>query len=409
MPVTWILVTVRDRMALTRLTLESLARHTPGDARLIVVDNGSREDTLDYLAGELKKGVIHRLVCNRAGTVPQWEKTYAINQAVDLLRTEEFDYFAWIDNDIEVRPGWLEAAQHVLSTCPEFAVCSMHNDELQEEAHKTLREEEVGPHTVRVKASANGALWVVRRSFFGLYGLPPVGLGLSREGAEDWYYIDCLKRKGGLFAVVDGYSVHQGYGDSLRADVHRALEGKKRLRKGRALKAGLGLVATSMIAALHQEYGAHVYGEPWRHWLTGAALAGMLAGAGALHAYARRAGRAALACFLASTAVIHVGVLAAYEGGYNSLLKNVLYLLGGSEEFLRRIVPHHARPVPDDAFFELTGVMMFVAGLVAACYAYRLLREREIGELRPCPSAARSSRSPGGRGHGRRRKRAGIA
>ncbi len=214
---TWILVTVRGRPELTGKCIDALLQNTPGDWKIIIVDNGSRDETLDELYRLFRDGKIERLVCNKVGTVPQWEKGYAIRQAVRLVEDEPHDLFAWVDNDVVVNPGWLAAAQLVLVTLADIEVCSLHNDNIQEKRHKTIRTERVGPYTVRRKLTANGAAWVMRSGFFAKYGLPPIGMGINREGTEDWFYSDKLQHDGRpRFGIVEGFAEHLGYQCSIK-------------------------------------------------------------------------------------------------------------------------------------------------------------------------------------------------
>ena len=223
-PFAWILVTVRGRPALTGRCLEALMRLPPEEYRLIVVDNGSRDETLDELYRMFRLGKIYRLICNQVGTMPQWEKCYAIRQAVRIAMDDPGEMFAWIDNDVVVKDGWLDAARSVLAALPEVEVCSLHNDNIQERRHKTLREVQVGQIHVRLKLTANGAAWVMRGDFFAKHGLPPIGLGVNREGTEDWFYSDKLRADGRpRFAVID-YANHIGYQNSLKHQVIAAIK-----------------------------------------------------------------------------------------------------------------------------------------------------------------------------------------
>lgn len=217
-PTTWILVTVKGRPELTERCLHALLAHTSGERKIIVVDNGSRDATLDYLYRQFRQGEIHRLICNKVDTVSQWEKSYAICQAAHALRMEHHEYFAWIDNDIVVKNGWLTVAQRVLDELPQVAVASMHNDKYQEGRHETVDRLMVGDVPVRLKNTANGALWVMRREFFDFYGLPPTGLGITKRGTEDWHYCEEMRKRKILFAVVDGYSEHLGYDQSVKKE-----------------------------------------------------------------------------------------------------------------------------------------------------------------------------------------------
>ncbi|KKM89240.1 hypothetical protein LCGC14_1250660 [marine sediment metagenome] len=224
---TWVIMTVREREALTRRSLDALMERTPADVGFMVVDCGSLGSAPDYPYAMLRHGRIHKLICNAADTVPQWQKSYAIRQAVDVLSSESYQYFAWVDNDVQVMTGWLQAAKKVLTEMPEVDVCSVHNDVLQEKLHPTVETRNLGSLSVRLKKTANGALWVVRGVFFKKWGLPPVGKGITQDGTEDWHYSGVMRRHGKMIAVVDGFSDHIGQNCSLRERESRIAKGEK--------------------------------------------------------------------------------------------------------------------------------------------------------------------------------------
>jgi len=122
--------------------------------------------------------------------------------------------------------GWLAAAWKVLTEMP-VDICSMHNDEQQEGLHPTVETRRLGRLSVRLKRSANGALWVVREDFFKKWGLPPVGMGITREGTEDWYYSGVMQRHKMMIAVVGGFSDHIGRNCSLRSRESRIAKGER--------------------------------------------------------------------------------------------------------------------------------------------------------------------------------------
>ena len=214
---TIIIVTTCGRPEITRTCLNHLIERTPRAERdIVVVDNGSRDKTLDYIYALLRKGDIYRFLANKCDTVPQWQKSYAIQEAVHLTRMEQFDYFAWIDNDIEVQKGWLTAARDILKARPDVQVCSVHDDEEQDANHPTVVGTKIAGYDVKIRETANGALWVMRRAFFDMHGLPPAGQGIRGEAAEDWYYSGYFKERGVPFIVLPGYSTHHGRKDSAK-------------------------------------------------------------------------------------------------------------------------------------------------------------------------------------------------
>lgn len=97
-----VLVATRDRAASLASTLESLvaARTTGLDWELLVVDNGSSDETPAVLAGFADRLPLVALVEPRAG------KNRALNRALARARGR---LLVFTDDDVAVAPGWLAA------------------------------------------------------------------------------------------------------------------------------------------------------------------------------------------------------------------------------------------------------------------------------------------------------------
>lgn len=98
-------LTTYENLHLTKLALDSIWRNTPklrtGEARLIVIDNNSKDDTVDYIT---RFSFVEKvIVSDRDCIAYQW------NQFVDLLQKNED--FLIIPNDVVVGPNWLELLQ----------------------------------------------------------------------------------------------------------------------------------------------------------------------------------------------------------------------------------------------------------------------------------------------------------
>jgi hypothetical protein len=76
--------------------------------------------------------------------------------------------------------------------------------------------------------------------------------------------------------------------------------------------------------------------------------------------------------------VVQVGGFGVFEGGYNHLLKDALYLGGASPALLRRLFPAPRYELPDDAFCEVTGVLRVVSA-ITGYHLYRAVQERLRG------------------------------
>lgn len=144
-----------------------------------------------------------------------------------------------------------------------------------------------------------------------------------------------------------------------------------------AIKVGLISVGVLLLTTIHHFYGAAIYNTPWRYHVAFVSIPAALFIAGALFAGGKyphtTLGRAALWSAVIAVAVIPFGVFGLFEGGYNHIVKDVLYFSGAPRELVLRLFPPPTYEMPDDLFFELTGVMQFFIALPAVYYAYRLL------------------------------------
>jgi hypothetical protein len=139
-------------------------------------------------------------------------------------------------------------------------------------------------------------------------------------------------------------------------------------------------LAALFLTAVHHVYGAYVYGTPWR---THVAFVSVVAAAALVGSFAvlRRppgtvAGEIALSILAVVTLAIPVVGIGLFEGAYNHALKNALYFGGASLQTLSRLFPPPAYELPNDVFFEVTGVLQLFLGVAAGRRLYQLLAAR---------------------------------
>jgi hypothetical protein len=158
----------------------------------------------------------------------------------------------------------------------------------------------------------------------------------------------------------------------------------------------LAALAALLLTTVHHVYGAYVYDTPWRnHVAHVSGLAGTVI-VGSVLVLRRRpagvAGKVALGAFALTALAIPVVGIGLFEGGYNHVLKVTLYFGGASPETLRRLFPPPAYELPNDVFFEVTGVLQLAAGIVTGHQLYRLLlNSREARSLHSTPMASRAA------------------
>jgi hypothetical protein len=150
----------------------------------------------------------------------------------------------------------------------------------------------------------------------------------------------------------------------------------------RSTWASLGVL---LLTVVHHVYGAWLYATPWRLHVVGVAAVAGAAIVGASAAFVASRGRRfeplALAVFTLLTVVIPISGFGIFEGLYNHVLKIVLFLVGTRSEVMDRLFPAPTYSMPNDLFFEASGVLQVaVAALVARSHG--LLVRRVIREPR---------------------------
>ena len=100
-PVATVVVVPRERFSAARASLESIFEHTTASFELVYVDAGSPRHVARYLAAEAERRGFRLIRINRY---------LAPNQARNIgARTVTTPYVVFVDNDVIVSPGWLDA------------------------------------------------------------------------------------------------------------------------------------------------------------------------------------------------------------------------------------------------------------------------------------------------------------
>jgi hypothetical protein len=127
---------------------------------------------------------------------------------------------------------------------------------------------------------------------------------------------------------------------------------------------------------VHHVYGAIVFETPWRLHIVFIALpVGVLFTGLFVSAYRRRGTAAGRWLKWAGAGVILVfcvALIGIYEGGYNHLLANIVFLTHGPDT-TAAIYDMAVHEMPTEPVFETTGIAQFVAGIGAAWTTFRLL------------------------------------
>ena len=93
--------------------LPSVTAHTQGDAEVIIADNGSTDDSLNFVRAQYPGLRIIEL-----------DKNYGFaggyNRALQQVKA---DYYVLLNDDVEVTPGWIEPVVAQMQQHPDTAIC----------------------------------------------------------------------------------------------------------------------------------------------------------------------------------------------------------------------------------------------------------------------------------------------
>lgn len=161
-------------------------------------------------------------------------------------------------------------------------------------------------------------------------------------------------------------------------------------------RAGIYSVLVLALTTIHHAYGAIVYHTLWRlHVAVIAApvalaiYAGLRAGA---KAHQAGKGRGLTYWTAAVILLIPVGAIGLFEGGYNHLVKNVIYF-GWGAHTMRQFFPAPMYEMPTDRIFESTGIAQLPLALAAAYWTVvMLVRARHASSSTPIPNQLRATR-----------------
>lgn len=137
-------------------------------------------------------------------------------------------------------------------------------------------------------------------------------------------------------------------------------------------------VAVMLLTTVHHLYGAAVYSTPWRHHVAVISIPVIISILVLLFLFRRYAGtvvgKITFITFIGVVLALPVAWIGMFEGGYGHTLKNALYFGGASRSLLDSLYPAPLYKMPDNTFFEATGIMQFFVALLVIVYAYLLIK-----------------------------------
>jgi|GEM_PF-536456 GT2 family glycosyltransferase len=192
-PSTWAVMFTYDRKGMAIRAIETLRQFEPA-LPLLVIDNGSKDGTPEMLTQMLRQGTIQKVLFNTHEDVPQWQKSFALKQALKLLAMENPLYLVWLDDDLEITRPFVKEGIALLDTLREerVKVINMTDSEVEERNHPTIkrvRVERFGiSEEIKIRPTFNGQINLFSTEFFREAGYPPIAEGITDWGLEDWFY-----------------------------------------------------------------------------------------------------------------------------------------------------------------------------------------------------------------------------
>jgi asparagine N-glycosylation enzyme membrane subunit Stt3 len=134
-------------------------------------------------------------------------------------------------------------------------------------------------------------------------------------------------------------------------------------------------LATLLLTIIHHAYGALIYKDGFRLHVAIIAAPIMFLLTAVYYTFNRYPDaarkRKVFLVLIIIIVVVPIGAIGMYEGGYNHLLKNILYFGGLPISTLDELYPS-VYELPNDFIFEITGIGQFVLGLFASLQLRRV-------------------------------------
>ena len=133
-------------------------------------------------------------------------------------------------------------------------------------------------------------------------------------------------------------------------------------------------VGTMVLTLIHHAYGAAIYDKPFRLHVAIYAIPVIVILLGTYLGFEKirsvTSKKIMLAVFLVVALLFPTLAIGVYEGGYNHVVKNILYFTGTPTDIIDQIYPS-IYELPNDVVFELTGMAQFLTGFQCGVALYR--------------------------------------
>lgn len=200
-----IAILTHNALEFSEACLYSLLAHSREPCEIIVLDNGSEDGTREWLAARCLPN-LHVMLSPVNLGVPKGRNRLL---AMTLPATQPEDLIVFMDNDVEVLPGWQEPFVELFSREPAAGIAGIAGHDLlvHEDWRELLPSPEAGP--VRVDVVSGYCLWV-RGGVAAALGPFDENLGLFWHEDDDY----CVRAAGlgyEVYALPGTKVVHHGH------------------------------------------------------------------------------------------------------------------------------------------------------------------------------------------------------
>lgn len=147
----------------------------------------------------------------------------------------------------------------------------------------------------------------------------------------------------------------------------------------KATKTLLASVGILILTVIHHSYGAVIYSTPWRHHIAFIVLPVLVVLIILYSVFRLRpltlTGKVSMWFFVLLIVLVPIAWIGIFEGGYNHVLKNILFFGGLPQSALSLFFPAPMYEMPNDFWFEFTGVLQFFITLLTIYFLIGMLRE----------------------------------
>jgi GT2 family glycosyltransferase len=204
---TSIIILTWNRLELTQRTLKSVFANTTVPFRLIVVDNGSSDGSIEWLR-EMPQD--HPL-CQSYDFIFN-DRNMGVaggrNQGMKLSNEKyNDDWVAILDNDVEVPAGWLAEAQDIMSANSQLFI-GVNAEGVKYPLIKRCGKE----FQFKERGNAGGACLIIPKKLFGDIGYFTIEYRLY--GEEDSDYSWRARCKGWEIGYIKDMAIHIGEGEA---------------------------------------------------------------------------------------------------------------------------------------------------------------------------------------------------